>query len=97
VSRRAAFVVVAIEDVRLPSVPFVRSLPASLPVRLACRVEGTVSGRIRRGMRCPEGCPIVASIVDAGHDRVDMDGTRLADVRDRAWVQVVTPGGSRRW
>src|SRR5829696_8234764 len=57
-------------------------LSASLPVRLACRVEGTVSGRIRRGRRCPEGCPIVASIVDAGHDRVDIwTGTRLADVR----------------
>jgi hypothetical protein len=54
--------VVAIGDVRMPAVLFVRSLSASLPVQLACRVEWTVSGRIRPGMRCPEGCPIVASM-----------------------------------
>jgi hypothetical protein len=54
--------VVAIGDVRMPAVLFVRSLFASLPVRVACRVEWTVSGQMRPGMRCPEGCPIVASI-----------------------------------
>jgi hypothetical protein len=89
----------------MPSVPFVRPLSASLPVRLACRVEGTVSGRIRRYRRCPEGCPIMASIVDAGHDRVDIwTGTRLADVRASSmgadghagWVPALVAAGVGR-
>jgi hypothetical protein len=96
-SRQAVFMVVAIEDVRMPAVPFVRSLSASLPVRVACRVEWTVSGQMRSGMRCPEGCPIVASIVDAGHDRADIGrGPGLRTFRHRAWVQVMT-GGSGCW
>src|SRR5215217_7613771 len=45
-SRQAVFMVVAIEDVRMPAVPFVYSLSASLPVRVACRVEWTVSGQM---------------------------------------------------
>ena len=98
VSRRAAFVVVAIQDVRVPSVPWFASCPHRFWFAMACRVEGTVSGRIRRGRRCPEGCPIVASIVDAGHDRVDIGrGPGLRTFRHRAGVQVVTMGGSRCW
>jgi hypothetical protein len=65
-------VVVAIEDVRTPSVPFVCSLSASLPVRHG--VPGGVDG-VRpdtTGRRCPNACPIVASMVDAGHDRADI-------------------------
>jgi hypothetical protein len=95
VSRRAVFVVVVIEDVRMPSVPFIVSCPRRFWFAMACPVEGPVSGRIRRGRRCPEGCPIVASIVDAGHDRVDVGrGPGLRPFGHRAWVQVVTPGGS---
>ena len=98
VSRRADFVVVAIQDVRVPSVPWFASCPHRFWFAMACRVEGTVSGRIRRGRRCPEGCPIVASIVDAGHDRVDIGrGPGLRTFRHRAGVQVVTMGGSRCW
>ena len=98
VSRRADFVVVAIQDVRVPSMPWFASCPHRFWFAMACRVEGTVSGRIRRGRRCPEGCPIVASIVDAGHDRVDIGrGPGLRTFRHRAGVQVVTMGGSRCW
>ena len=98
VSRRADFVVVAIQDVRVPSVPWFASCPHRFWFAMACRVEGTMSGRIRRGRRCPEGCPIVVSIVDAGHDRVDIGrGPGLRTFRHRAGVQVVTMGGSRCW
>ena len=76
-------------DVRTPSVLFIRSLSASLAVRMACRVEWTVSGRTRRGRRCPNACPIVASMVDAGHDRADIgQGPGLWTFRHPARVQV---------
>jgi hypothetical protein len=68
-----------------------------------------VSGGIRRGMRCPEGCPIVASIVDAGHETPDTTawtwtGTRLVDVRASSmgagghggWVPVLVAAGVGR-
>jgi hypothetical protein len=65
-------VVVAIEDVRMPSVPFVRS-----PVRIASGSAGVPGGgdRVRpdtAGHALSGTCPIVASIVDAGHGRVDI-------------------------
>jgi hypothetical protein len=98
VSRRAAFVVVAIEDVRLPSVPFVRS-----PVRIASGSAGVPGGGdgVRpdtAGHALSGTCPIVASIVGAGHGRVDIGrGPGLRTFGHRAGVQMVTPDGSRRW
>jgi hypothetical protein len=68
-----------------------------------------VSGGIRRGRRCPEGCPIVASIVDAGHDRVDDAGHDRVDMDgDQAcgrsgiehgcrWSRRVGPGAGSGW
>ena len=47
----------------------VRPFPLSVASGWPWRAGG--SGRTRRGERCPDGCPIVASIVDAGHDRAD--------------------------
>jgi hypothetical protein len=79
-------VVVAIEDVRTPSVPFVCSLSASL---LVCHgVPGGVDG-VRpdtTGRAVSEACPIGVSIVDAGHDRADIGrGLGLRTFRHRAW------------
>ena len=47
------------------------------------------------GHAVSETCPIVASIVDAGHDRADIGrGPGLRTFLHRAWVQVVMTGGS---
>jgi hypothetical protein len=94
-------VVVAIEDVRTPSVPFVRCLSASLPVRHG--VPGGVDGvrPDRPDMRCPEGCPIVASTVDAGHDRADIGRDqacgRSGIEHGRRWPRRTGPGAGSGW
>jgi hypothetical protein len=63
--------------------------PRRFRFAMACRVEWTVSGQIRPGGRCPKPCPIVASMVDAGHDRADIgQGPGLRRFRHRARVQV---------
>jgi hypothetical protein len=72
VSRRAVFVVVAIEDVRMPSVPFIRSLSASLLVRhgVLGGVDGVrphTTGQAVSGRLSDHGVQL-----DAGHDRVDI-------------------------
>jgi hypothetical protein len=68
-------------------------LSVSLPVRHG--VPGGVDGvrPDRPDMRCPDGCPIVASIVDAGHDRADIGRERLCTCRHPASAQMVTMGG----
>jgi hypothetical protein len=94
--RRAAFVVVVIEDVRRPSVPFVRSLSTLLPVRHG--VSGGVDG-VRKAVRSwrPSGT------LDA--TAPTLDGTRLADAPAlstgagsdvRAIPVLVAAGGGRR-
>jgi hypothetical protein len=78
--------------------PFVRSLSASLPVRHGMPGGGdSVSGRIGPGMRCPEACPIVASSWTPDTTVRTSDGRGLRTFRHRAWVQLVTTGGSRCW
>ena len=65
----------------MPSVPFARSLSASIWVRHS--VPGEVDG-VRpdtTGQAVSGTCPIVATSVDAGHDRADIGrGTMLGDV-----------------
>ena len=100
-SRRAVFVVVAIEGVRVPSVPFVCSLSASLLVRHGVPGGGdgvrpdttghAVSGRLSdRGVHCGRRTR------PRGHGR----GPALRTFGHRAWVQVVTavsPGAGSGW
>ena len=79
----------------------VRSLSASLPVHHG--VPGGVDGvrPDRPDMRCPEGCPIVASIVDAGHDRADIGrgpGLRRSGIEHgRRWSLRTGPDAGNGW
>jgi hypothetical protein len=90
--------VVAIEHVRTPAVPFVRSLSASPAVRHGVRVQWTVSGRTRPGGTVSER--LSDRGVHGGRrtpPRGHRTGTRLAEVPALTTGAGVTPDRSRCW